>query len=366
MEKENDTIIISKPKRTPRITNHDLLIGKPITPMQRLTVMDDSEFEEIVTEWASEFLATKYESVRRCGAAGDKGRDIIAWINKKEKKWDNYQCKHYGNKLTPTNFYVELGKLCYYTFSGDFIKPQNYFIVSQEGVGTKLGDMLDDAVKLRAALIANWEKYVEKKITSEGSGEIKLEGKLKDFVEEFDFSIVKSVEPHELIEQHGKTSYHWFHFGGGIKKYRKDTTVPAMVESEKEMRYVKQLLIAYSEEISKEINSVEDLNSYGTYKVHFELQRKNFYSVETLKQFERDNLPPDSKAFEDLKEEIYTAVYAKVLSTYENAFKRLISVLDHSGLLTLSSNPLTVTISLQDKQGICHHLVNESKLSWKI
>lgn len=366
MQDEKETIEIPKPKSTPRITNQDLLFGKPITPMQRLAVMDDSEFEEIVTEWTSEYLSSKYERVRRCGAAGDKGRDIIAWINKTEKKWDNYQCKHYGNKLTPTNFYVELGKLCYYTFSKDFTIPENYFIVSQEGVGTKLGDMLDDSVKLRTALIAHWDTYVKKKITSEGSGEIKLEGKFKDYVENFDFSIVKSIEPHDLIEQHGQTSYHWFHFGGGIKKYRKDTLVPTIADSEKEMRYVKQLLIAYGEEISKEINSIEDLNAHGTYKVHFELQRKNFYSVETLKQFERDNLPPDSKAFEDLKEEIYTAIYAKVLATYENAFKRLISVLDHSGLLTLSSNPLSVTISLHDKQGICHHLVNENKLSWKI
>lgn len=358
-----DTIDIPSPKSTPKITNQDLLVGKPISPMQRLEVMNDAEFEEIVTEWTSEYLSTKYESVRRCGAAGDKGRDVIAWINKSEKKWDNYQCKHYGNKLTPTNFYVELGKLCYYTFSNDFPTPQNYFIVSQEGVGTKLGDLLDDAAKLREALITNWVKYVESKITS--TGEIKLEGALKEYVEKFDFSIVKSVEPHELIEQHGKTSYHWFHFGGGIKKYRKETSVPIIDEEEKEMRYVKQLLIAYSEEISAEVNSVEELSKHGKFKVHFDIQRKNFYSVETLKQFERDNLPPDSTAFETLKEEILSAVYSKVLATHENSFKRMIAVLEHSSILNITSNPLTVTISLQDQQGVCHHLVNENKLSWK-
>ena len=113
-------------------------------------------------------------------------------------------------------------------------------------------------------------------------------------------------------------------------------------------------------------NSVEELNVYGEYKVHFDLQRKNFYSVETLKQFERDNLPPDSNAFEDLKEEIFNAVYSKVLANYENSFKKLVSVLNHSTLLNISANPLTVTISLHDKQGICHHLVNESKISWNI
>ena len=366
MDLEKDTIEIKKPESTPKITNHDLLYGKPISPMQRLAGMDDAEFEEIITEWTHEYLSSKYESVRRCGAAGDKGRDVIAWINKTEKRWDNYQCKHYKNKLTPTNFYVELGKLCYYTFNEDYPIPQIYFIVSQEGVGTKLGDLLDDAEKLKKALILNWGNYVEKKITSKGTGEVKLEGEFKEYVENFNFSIIKSIEPHELIEQHGKTSYHLFHFGGGIKKYRKETIVPNIVDREKRMRYVKQLLYAYGEEISKEINSVEELNVYGEYKVHFDLQRKNFYSVETLKQFERDNLPPDSNAFEDLKEEIFNAVYSKVLANYENSFKKLVSVLNHSTLLNISANPLTVTISLHDKQGICHHLVNESKISWNI
>jgi len=334
--------------------------------MQRLAVMDDAEFEEIVTEWASEYLSGNYESVRRCGSAGDKGRDVIGWINKNEKKWDNYQCKHYGNKLTPSNFYVELGKLCHYTFIGDYSIPQNYYIVSQEGAGAKLGDMLDEPAKLKAGLIAAWEKNVEKKITSVGTGAIKLEGAFKHYVENFDFSIIKSVEPHDLIEQHGKTSYHLYHFGGEIKKYRQDTTVPAFDDAESQMRYIKQLLIAYGEEISQELNSVEELAAHGTYKVHFDLQRKNFYSVESLKQFERDNLPPDTNAFDSLKDEIFSAIYTKAIATYENAYKRLSSVLEHSQLLTIGSNPLTVTISLLDKQGICHHLVNENKISWKI
>ena len=225
---------------------------------------------------------------------------------------------------------------------------------------------MDDPIKLRTELIANWELNVKTKITSKRTGEVKLEGDFKEYVEKFDFSIVKSIEPHELIEQHSKTSYYLFHFGGFIKKYRETTIVPIIVDLEKGMRYVKQLLLAYGEEISTEINSVEELKEYGEYKIHFELQRKNFYSVESLKQFERDNLPPDSNAFEDLKDEIFTAVYSKVLAKFENSFKRLISILDHSSLLSTTANPLTVTISLHDKQGICHHLVNESKLSWKI
>lgn len=358
-------ITITKPKVIPKITNHDLLYGKPISPMQRLAVMDDTEFEEIVEEWAYEYLASKYESVRRCGGAGDLGRDVICWINLAEQKWDNYQCKHYGKKLTPSGFYAELGKLCHYTFIKEITIPQNYYIVSQEGVGSKLGDMLDNPVMLKKALIENWDVNVKTKITSKDKGEVLLDGEFKKYVEDFDFSIIKSIEPTELIKQHSETSYHLFHFGGTIKKYRKETTVPIIEDTEREMRYVKQLLIAYSEEITHEINSIEELSKYGEFKVHFDIQRKNFYSVETLKQFERDNLPPDSKAFEELKEEIFSSVYSKVMITHENSFKKMICILEHSSLLNITSNPLTVTISLLDKQGICHHLVNENKLSWK-
>lgn len=356
---------IEKPKVIPKITNHDLLYGKPISPMQRLSVMDDEEFEEIVEEWAYEYLSSKYESVRRCGGAGDLGRDVICWVSKTEQIWDNYQCKHYGKKLTPSGFYVELGKLCHYTFTKAITVPQTYYIVSQEGVGTKLGDLLDNPILLKNSLIDNWDKNVRTQISSKGSGEIILEGEFKKYVEDFDFSILKSIEPTELISQHSQTSYHLFHFGGTIKKYRKETIVPVIEDVEREMRYVKQLLIAYSEEITCEINSVDELAKYGDFKVHFDIQRKNFYSVETLKQFERDNIPPESNAFETLKDEIFSSVYSKVMSTYENSFKKMISVLEHSTLLSITSNPLTVTISLLDKQGICHHLVNENKLSWK-
>lgn len=360
----NSEMEIEKPKITRKISNHEILYGQPISPMQRLAVMSDSDFELIVTEWAFEYLATKYEKVRRCGAAGDKGRDVIGWIKKDENKWDNYQCKHYGSKLTPTNFYVELGKLCYYTYQKDYAIPQSYYLVTQEGVGNKLGDMIDTPATLKSELIANWDNYVKKKITS--GREIELDGDFKAYVETFDFSIIKTIEPQELIEQHSKTSYHLYHFGGQIKKYRKDTSVPAIGADEISMRYIQQLLIAYGEEVSQAINSIEELAAHGHYKVHFDLQRKNFYSVETLKEFERDNLPPGSTAFDDLKEEIFTAVHTKMLATYENAFKRLSSVLDHTTLLNLISNPLSITVSIQDKQGICHHLVNESKLSWKL
>lgn len=359
-----ETLDILTPKETPKLTNHDILFGKPIAPIQRLGILSDDEFEDIVTEWIFEYLKSKYTNIRRCGGAGDKGRDIIAWIDERGGKWDNYQCKHYGSKLTPTNFYVELGKLCYYTKRGDYTIPEKYYIVTREGVGTTLGDMIDNPEDLRSALIDNWEVYVEKKITSKVA--VKLEGELKSYVENFDFNIIEAIEPHVFIEQFKTTSFYWYRFGGQIQKYRNQTVVPEIIDSEAEMRYIQQLLIAYSDVVNVNITSVEELAQFIPYKSHFDMQRTNFYSIETLKEFERDNLPPDSTAFESFKNEVLTAVFTKYLNTYNNSFERLQSVLEHSSLLTLAANPLSVTLNVMDKHGICHHLVNENKLSWKL
>lgn len=356
-----ETLDIEKPKPTPKLTNHDILMGKPISPIQRLSTMSDGDFEEIVQIWAFEYLSSKYSKVKRCGGAGDKGRDVIAW--KDNTKWDNYQCKHYGNKLTPTNFYVELGKLCYFTKNGDYSIPDKYYIVSKEGIGTKLSDLIKEPENLKSALKENWQNYVESVITKKIK--VPLEGDLLNYVENFDFSIINSIEPHELIEQFQETSYFLYFFGGQIQKNRIETITPKILDTEKKMRYIEQLLFAYGEEISIEINEIEELEKYGQFKIHFDLQRQNFYSIESLKQFERDNLPPDSTAFEDFKNEVLTAVYTLYFNSYENSFKKLNAILQHSSLLNFNNNPLSITLSVMDKNGICHHLVNENKLSWK-
>lgn len=355
-----DTIDILIPKAPPQLSNHDILNGSPIAPIQKLAIMSDSEFEEIILEWVHGYLKSQYISVRKCGGAGDKGRDIIAFVDKVNNIWDNYQCKHYGNKLAPTNFYLELGKLCYYTHIGDFSIPRNYYIVSREGVGTKLGDLLDNSENLKTCLIENWDKYVKDKITNTP---ISLTGELSNYVNDFDFSIIKPVEPLEFLEQFQQTQWYSYRFGG-IKKQRESLSLPDLSNTEMRLRYVTQLLEVYSEEISHEINSIEELSAYGNYKIHFDIQRKNFYAVESLKQFERDNLPIGSQAFDNLKEDVLALVYTKIFGQYKNSFEKVNEILNCCSMLDASSSPLAMTITVKDKQGVCHHLVNEGKLTW--
>ena len=67
-------------------------------------------------------------------------------------------------------------------------------------------------VKLKQLLISEWENYCETKITSKYS--VHLNGKFKEYVEGFDFSIVKDISVLRLLEIHRKTPYYHHRFGG--------------------------------------------------------------------------------------------------------------------------------------------------------
>lgn len=98
-----------------------------IPPIDKVHVMDEDSFEQFTLEWLYGCKKTKYSSIRRVGGAGDKGRDIIAYYN--DGAVDYYQCKHYNTALMPTDYYLELGKLCYYTYNKEIPIPKEYYII---------------------------------------------------------------------------------------------------------------------------------------------------------------------------------------------------------------------------------------------
>src|SRR5262245_19475582 len=99
------------------------------TPWQVIQSYDDLVWEQFITEW-SEGFEPAYHQVLRLGGAGYKGRDGVAYADDPAiatTPWDNYQCKRYKDPLTPTDVYVELGKLCFYAQRGDFSVPRKYY-----------------------------------------------------------------------------------------------------------------------------------------------------------------------------------------------------------------------------------------------
>ncbi|MCL0196150.1 hypothetical protein M2T54_29220, partial [Klebsiella pneumoniae] len=98
------------------------------------------EWEGFVEEWAYYCLTTKYEHVLRFSGAGDMGIDVAGFVGDERLLgvWDNFQCKHYGNAIRPSDVWVEFGKIIWYSYKGEYTVPRRYYFVSPRGAGTSL------------------------------------------------------------------------------------------------------------------------------------------------------------------------------------------------------------------------------------
>jgi hypothetical protein len=103
--------------------------GLPVDPIDRLAGFDSVQFERFTLEWASDYLAKNVPSVdqvQQRGGAGDKGRDVIVWLDPpsaSSRRWNLYQCKHYNDRLGTSGAAAEIGKIIYYTHIGDYLPP---------------------------------------------------------------------------------------------------------------------------------------------------------------------------------------------------------------------------------------------------
>lgn len=339
----------------------EVVSGPIIKPMVRLYDYSDKEWEKFIEEWL-DIKKEDYIEIEQIGGAGDKGRDVIAYINRDKPnfKWDCYQCKHYDKAITPTTIYVEIGKIVYYSFKGDYPVPENYYIVAPKGVGRKLGDLLNKPEELKQALKDNWEQYCKSDITSTDT--IELENELLDYFESFDFSIFDRVQPKTIIQElkEKDTSNYIKRFGGAlpsreeIKKHPEET-------QQYEIKYTSQLLKAYNTDREANDFQVED-NLIDPYLKHFKRARESFHNAEQLRNFSRDNL--GEEPFEKFQKEIYERVVDITEETDDNRFKIVKNAEQQAMDLPIESNPLKTRCSVIDKKGICHQLVNDNKMSW--
>lgn len=366
MNQEDGLVEIIEPEVKSKLSNTDLLLGIPIEPIKRLQVISHDDFEDFVREWVCGYLKEKYIKVRRPGGAGDKGRDVVAFLTYDDRKnviWDNYQCKHYNSVLSASDILIELGKLCYYSFKGAYSVPRKYYFVSPKGISTKLAELIDDSEELKKQLILKWNKNCRSKIIS---GEnIELVGELLFYVENFDFSIISDIDPQVLIEQHSETRYFFYRFGG-IQKNRPEPVKPPMNINDNEMLYIRKLLKAYSDHHKSNIDEINKLKNHTEYYNHFNRQRKSFYSADSLMMFERDTLPPGLNAINDLKEEVLDGIIDTVESEFDDGFKRVKEVCKVARSLNTPSYPLNSSIKGNDLAGLCHHLANEDEISWVV
>ncbi|WP_122365732.1 ABC-three component system protein, partial [Pseudomonas syringae group genomosp. 3] len=299
-------------------------------------------------------LGNDYESVTRCAGAGDKGRDVVA---KFSSGWDNYQCKHYKDKLSIADVVAELGKLVYYTWRGDYTLPREYRFVSPKGCSSHCIDMLAKKARIKAEIIKRWDKVCKDKITKTES--IPLQGALLDYLNGLDFSFVDEMSSQELIDKHVRTPYHTTRFGSyHLKRPPARKPEPGLADNEKV--YVDALLSAFSDADGAEysFSSVMDTE----YKDDMERARINFYSAESLEMFSRDAFPTD--CYEKLKSECHEGVHSVVRKKFDDGYQRFLEVSTQSVNIPYDSHPLRHFLQTADRKGLCHQLVNDLKFEW--
>jgi hypothetical protein len=286
--------------------------------------------------------------------------DVVGFVDDKrlEGVWDNYQCKHYNHALKPGDVWVEFGKAIWYSFKKEYVPPRRYYFVAPWGVGTKLGRLLSNATALRDELIANWEKSVKDKITRTQA--VPLDAALLAYVNAFDFSVFEAKTALQLVQDHRSTPVHAARFGGGLRA-RPAAGKPPLAVEPKESRYVTQLLGAYGEHTGTTVSDPSAIAA-PKLKAHFHRQREAFYQAESLRVFARDNVPEGT--FESLQQDIYTGVIDTHDDDHADGYQKVCAVTKAARDMEITANALIACTNPQDRDGICHQLVNEERLRW--
>lgn len=349
----SNTIPLPKPANSQAHAD-TVTTGPAILPIERIKLYSDKQWEEFTLEWA-DGLRSRYAIVERCGGAGDMGRDIIAYPGKQNPDiWDNYQCKHYDHPLYPSDIWLELGKLVYHSFCGEFTLPREYFFIAPRGVGTTLSRLLKKPDQLREQLIENWDSHCRHKITK--ADEIPLEGELLEHLSSLDFSIFSHIPPLRLIDQHRMTSYHVARFGGGLPD-RPDTPPPPAAPTSTELTYLRKLFDAYADHLKRDVHARLDIEQEEDLCEHYSDSRIEFYSAEALRSFSRDTLPEGS--YERLQEDVYEGIRDVLRGNYADGYRRLLAVVTTAKALPLNAHALVHRLYTKDRGGICHQLANE-------
>lgn len=349
------------PKSIPGLcTAETVSSGIPIPKTRRIELFSSNEWEDFTEEWAAS-LTSCYANARRFAGAGDKGLDVVGFVQDGTFAggWDNYQCKHYNQPLAPSDIWVEIGKIIYYSFKGDFPPPRKHYFVAPKGIGTTLARLLADPGKLQTETKANWGKHCENGI---GTGiEAKLSGDLLDYFSQFDFRIFSYKTAVDLINEHSKTPFHSVRFGGGLP-IRPQVEKPPEEIKQTESRYIQQLLEAYSEHSSTKIDNTLALNQKPDLQDDFLRQRERFYHAESLRNFARDSVPPGT--YESLQEEIFHGIVDICEAEHTDGLFRMRATTSQSAKIQIAASPLASVTKIQDKQGICHQLANEDRIKW--
>ena len=136
-----------------------------------------------------------------------------------------------------------------------------------------------------------------------------------------------------------------------------------------DLPYVVELLKVYSKLSGVPIKSIENLKIYPKYEKHLSEQSKCYYSAEAMRRSVRDLFTDGEEHFNILKDEIFESIYETYVDlTLEDGYERLKNVLEIVTKANLNSTILLNIkglVTIKERKGICHILVNERRIkSW--
>ncbi|PZR92614.1 MAG: hypothetical protein DI537_12660 [Stutzerimonas stutzeri] len=340
-------------------------VGLPVDPIDRLAQFSAAEFERFTLEWVSDYLSSKVPEiteVQQRGGAGDKGRDVIAWLDPSsaaERRWRLYQCKHYGAALGGGTAAGEIAKVMFYTERGDYRAPEEYHFVTHKGVTSPFQDLLDTPDDLKAFVLNNWDKHCREAIRQDP---VDLTSALKTHIEAFDFSIFRAKQPHELINEHRQTRYHLTVFGLPLIERGKPPAPPSEVEPS-ETGYVTQLFEVIAAELGTAVSASSDFIHSDKLRILFDRSRITFYCAEGLKELARDQMA-DVGFFDTLLDEFRDGLYHWYSEMTATGYQRLVNTVKGAQQLQLGGHVLAPHVLANDREGMCHQMANEGLVRW--
>lgn len=359
---------LSEPSREHCLKGKSLFETKE-SDINILKTMHEETYEELVAAWAFWCLkngtAQKYEDVSRIGGAGDKGVDVIAFINQKTRKCDIYQCKHYGHAISQSDVIAELGKFLYFMSTGDIPIPETYYLMGPEGLSGQYTLIYTNPEKLKNSIKTNWNKCIAEKIEKGHSHP--FEGALVDFIENFDYTKFQTYSQDKFLKNllECEKRYVYFQYFGYrreyLKRIKKET--PTKLD-DYEKKYTKYLFDAYND--VKGVVEIDETNIAGSnFAKHFGRSRDEFWLAESVKKMEDENNPGDIDEFEELKDDVLDFVSDTFEENYKNAFEKVKAVTGKAATMTKKDRIISGEVGARELKGVCYQLSNEDKLIWK-
>lgn len=154
-----------------------------------------------------------------------------------------------------------------------------------------------------------------------------------------------------------------------IKSLPRPTNVPVpKVATQDEQKYIDELCLAYGDAEGMDPFSKDDLSSFPDYSDDLEDRRIDFYAAETIRrgvlELKGSSL---TGQFDVLKDETYNGVKDTARRTHPNGYERMLAVMEQAVIAPVTNYILSASpywISGKIKKGVCHHLVNDGKLTW--